>query len=130
MTVISNKSGDDFSVDYSSIFELAVKVFYLSQYRKLDGFGTEKNLYRSSRNEFIEKFRLKYPKAENDEIFNFVRIYLLYQPAENNHEKSDFLFDGRIPVNRLSWMGPYLQEKGDYKYSWLVENLEKNIHHP
>ena len=81
-------------------------------------------------NEFIEKFRLKYPEAEDSEIFKFLKIYLLYQPAENNYEKSDFLFDERIPINRISWMGPYLQEEGDYKYSWLVENLKENIQHP
>ena len=129
LTVISKEFGDDFSVDYSSIFQLAV-VFYLYQYRKLDRFPIEKNLYCNARNEFIEKFRLKYPQSDDSEIFNFLKIHLLYEPAENNYEKSDFLFDERIPINRISWMGPYLQEKEDYKYSWLVENLGENIHHP
>ena len=52
----------------------------------------------------------------DEEIFSFIRIYLLYKPAKNNYVKSDFLFDGRLPLNRICWMGPYLQKKGDYKY--------------
>ena len=62
---------DDDTINYSGIFELAVKVFYLSQYRKLEGFAIKKNLYCEGRNEFIEKFRLKYPQADDSEIFNF-----------------------------------------------------------
>ena len=127
---VSNEFGHDDTINYLSIFELGVKVFFFSYYRKLDSFATEKNLYCKAMNEFIEKFRLKYPEAEDSEIFKFLKIYLLYQPAENNYEKSDFLFDERIPINRISWMGPYLQEEGDYKYSWLVENLKENIQHP
>ena len=49
--------------------------------------------------EFIRKFRIKYPQISDEEIFNFMNIYLLNEPAENNYEKSDILFDGRIPVN-------------------------------
>ena len=49
--------------------------------------------------EFIRKFRIKYPQISDEEIFNFMNIYLLNEPAENNYEKSDFLSDGRIPVN-------------------------------
>ena len=130
MTVLSKEFGDNDIINYPSIFELAVKVFILSQYRKLNGFAIEKNLYCNARNEFIDTFRLKYPQAEGSEISNFLKIYLLYEPAENNYERSEFLFDDRIPINRIRWMGPYLQEKGDYKYSWLVENLEEAIHHP
>ena len=122
--------GDGDTINYSSIFELGVKVFYLSYYRKLDGFATEKNLYCNTRNEFIEKFRLKYPQPDETEFLNFSKIYLLYEPAENSYEKSEFLFDERIPINRMSWIGPYLQEEGDYKYLWLGENLEEGIHHP
>ena len=82
--------GNNDTINYSSIFELAVKVFYLSHYRKLHGFAIEKNLYCNARNEFIEKFRLKYSQADDNEIFNFLKIYLLYEPPENNYEKSKF----------------------------------------
>ena len=65
----------------------------------------------------------------DEEISNFIRIYLLYEPAKDNCMKSGFLFDGRIHIDRLSWVSPYLQEHGDYKYSWLIENLGKSICH-
>ena len=72
MSVLSTEFvGDGFSVDYSSIFELGVKTFYFSQYRKLDGFASQKNLYCSIRNDFTEKFRLKYRQATDPEILNF-----------------------------------------------------------
>ena len=63
MTVLSKEFGDADIRNYSSIFELAVKIFFLSQYRKLDGFAIEK------RNEFIDKFRLKYPQTVKFLIF-------------------------------------------------------------
>ena len=78
MTVLSKEFCDDDIINYSSIFELGVKVFSLSQYRKLDGFAIEKNLYCDAKNEFVDKFRLKYPQTEDSEIFNFLKIYLLY----------------------------------------------------
>ena len=46
----------------------------------------------------------------DEDIFNFIRIYLLSEPAENNYEKSDFLFDGRLLLNRICCMGLYLQK--------------------
>ena len=65
----------------------------------------------------------------DEEIFNFIRTYLLSEPAENNYEKSDFLFDCRLSINRICWMDPYLQEEGDYKYCCLIENTGESIHH-
>ena len=58
----------------------------------------------------LKKFRIKYPQMSDEDIFNFIRIYLLSEPAENNYEKSDFLFDGRLLLNRICCMGPYLQK--------------------
>ena len=81
-------------------------VFYLSQYRKMEGNFAKKNKYIRKIDEFVKKFRTKYPLMSDEENFSFIRIYLLYQPAENNYEKSDFLFDGQIPLHRISCMGP------------------------
>ena len=89
----------ELSYEDHSLFELAIDVFYLSQYRKLDGFFDQKSKYIFCRYEFIRKFRIKYPQMSDEKIFNFMSIYLLYEPAENNYEKSDILFDGRIPVD-------------------------------
>ena len=62
---VSKEFGDEDTINYWGIFELGVKVFFLLYYRKLDSFATEKNLYCKARNKFIEKFRLKYPEAED-----------------------------------------------------------------
>ena len=45
-------------------------------------------------------------------------------------QKINFLFDGRLPRNRICWVGLYLQGKGDYKYCWLIEKTGQGIHHP
>ena len=58
-------------------FELAIDVFYLSQYRKLDDFFDQKHKYIFYRNELIRKFRIKYPQMSDEEIFNFMSIYLI-----------------------------------------------------
>ena len=58
-------------------FELAIDLFYLSQYRKLDGFFDQKSEYIFYRDEFIRKFRIKYPQMSDVEIFNFMSIYLI-----------------------------------------------------
>ena len=120
----------DLSYEDHSLFELAVDIFYFSQYRKLDGFFDQKSKYTYCRDEFIRKFKIKYSQRSDEEILNFMNIYLLYETAENSYEKSDFLFDGRIPINRLSCIGPYLQETGDYKYIWLGENMGVGKNHP
>ena len=86
----------------------------------------QKCKYILNRDEFIKKFRIKYLQLSDEEIFGFIRIYLLSKPAENNYEKTDFLFDGRLPINRICWMDPYLQEEGDYTF----ENTGEGIHHP
>ena len=90
----------------------------------------QKCKYILNRDEFIKKFRIKYLQLSDEEIFGFIRIYLLSKPAENNYEKTDFLFDGRLPLNRICWMDPYLQEEGDYTFCWLIENTGEGIHHP
>ena len=130
MSVISKELSDDNIKENPSLFEIAADVFYLSQYKKLEEHFVQKSKYICSRDEFIKKFRIKYPQMSEEEISNFIRIYLLYEPAENNYKKSDFLFDGRLPLNRICWMSFYLQEEVDYKYCWLIENTGEGIHHP
>ena len=40
-----------------------------------------------------------------------------------------FYMTEEFHFNRISFVGPCLQEKGDYKYWWLIENMEEGIHH-
>ena len=85
-------------LDESSLFEIGV--FYLSQYRKLDGCITKKENYIRARDEFIEKFKVKYLQV-SAEILKFFQMHLLYKPAENNYDKSDLLIDEGILINRI-----------------------------
>ena len=124
-------NSDNDIVDSDTLFEIAIDVFYLSKYRNAeDDFDRNKNRYYHRLWNFILKLKRKYPQISDEEISNFIRIYLLYEPGEGNFLKSEFLFDGLIYIDRFSWVGPYLQECGDYKFSRMIENLGKNLHHP
>ena len=47
------------------------------------------------------------------EIFNFFKIYLFFnEDPQTKSDKSNFLFDERICLNRICWMEPYLQQAG------------------
>ena len=93
-----------------SLLEIVIDVFYYLHCRKPDGYFDKKNKYVALRDKFVEKIRIKYPHMSDEEIFNFISIYLIYESIKNNY-KSDFLFDGRIPVNRISFVGPYWKKK-------------------
>lgn len=77
MTVISDELPDE-----NSLFKIVIDVFYYSQCKNLNGFFDQKSKYTSCRDEFIRKFKIKYPKMSDEEVFNFMNIYLLYEPAE------------------------------------------------
>lgn len=65
------------------------------------------------------------------EVFNFFKSQLLFnEDPKTKSDKSDFLFDDKYMINRICWMGPYLQKAGDWKYFWLAENMNDGIHHP
>ena len=93
-----------------SLLEIVIDVFYYLHCRKPDGYFDKKNKYVALRDKFVEKIRIKYPQMSDEEIFNFISIYLIYESIKNNY-KSDFLFDGRIPFNRISFVGPYCKKK-------------------
>ena len=99
----------------------AMFIYYLWEYKRMKGCFVQKWKYVHNRDEFIRKLNIKYPQIPDKEISNFIRIYLRYELAENNYEKSDLFFNDRILLFRLCWVGPYLQEEGDYKYCWLNE---------
>ena len=124
-------SGDDEIIDETTLFEIAAKVYWYSQWRYKDGFPQQKSEYIKLRNELVEKLRAEYPQMTDTKFFNFLKIYLFFNEDPNTKcDKSEFLFDGEVQVNRVSWMGPYLQKAGDWKYWQLVENMGLNIHHP
>ena len=45
----------------------------------------------SEQGRFVRKFRLRYHSITDEEIANFIRIYLMYEPVENNCEQSDLV---------------------------------------
>ena len=80
--------------------------------------------------EFVRKFKLQYSEIIYEEIANFIRIYLQYEPAENNCEKSDIYFDDWILISRICFIIPYLAQEGDYNYIWMIEYNSSGIHFP
>lgn len=59
----------------------------------------------------VEKLRATYSQMTEAKVFNLFKIYLLFN--ENPRTKcckSEFLFDDKIELNKICWMGPYLQK--------------------
>lgn len=110
--------------------ENALNVYYLWQYKYIKKRHNLKWGYVKKRDEFVTKFRSKYPEITDVEIANFFRIYLKYEPAENNYEKGEFYFDNWIWISRICFMSAYLKERGDYNYTWMIENDTSGIHFP
>ena len=101
--------GDDEIIDETTLFEIAVKVYWFSQRQNKEGFPQRKAEYIKLRNQLIEKLRKEYSQMADAEILNFLKIYLLFN--EDPHKKCDkneFFFDDKVDVNRICWMGPYL----------------------
>ena len=73
-----------------------------------------KTEYIKVKNEFIEKLRVQYPQITDGKVFSVFKIYLLFkEDPKRKSDKSDFLFDDKYMINRICWMGPYLQKAGD-----------------
>ena len=68
--------------------------------------------YVKNSDEFVRKFKLKYPSIFVSEIASFIQIYLIDEPDENNDEKSELHFDDWIWISRISFVGPCLKEEG------------------
>ena len=110
-------------------------MYSLYKYKFEEGKIELKWLYIKHKEEFIRKFKQKFPDAGDDEIKNFIRIYL--KPAFSNEKNDlrDFMFfdkDGdEWPVNRICFFGIYLKELHvDNNYGWFLENNEPGLHFP
>ena len=87
-----------------TILENALSMYSLYEYKFEEGKVGLKWLYKRHKEEFIRKFKQKFPGAGDDKIKNFIRIYL--KPTFDNEKKDlgDFMFydqDGdEWPINR------------------------------
>ena len=68
---------DDDIIDETTLFEIAVKIYWFSQWQNKEGFPQRKAEYSKLRNQLIEKLRKEYPQMTDTEILNFLKIYLL-----------------------------------------------------
>lgn len=68
---------DDDIIDGTTLFEIAAKVYWFSQWQNKEGFPQRKGEYIKLRNQLIEKLRKEYPQITDAEILNFLKIYLL-----------------------------------------------------
>lgn len=132
--------GDDNTVDETTLLETACKFYFLSQWRNEGGFASKKSECIKLRNKFIEKIREQYPQMTNAEVFNFFKILnlliinffnlLFNEDPQTKCDKSEFYFNDEFSLNRICWMGRYLQEAGDWRYAWLFENIPEGPHLP
>ena len=107
-----------------------MNVHYLWQYTFMKKRYNLKWAYVKNRDEFATKFKIKYPEFTDQGVANFIRIYLMYEPAEHNYGKSKFLFDDLICISRICVLSPYLAQTTDYNYDWMIENNSSGIHFP
>ena len=113
-----------------SLLENALNVHFLWQYKFMKKRLNLKWAYVQSRDEFVRKFRLRYHSITDEEIASFIRIYIMYEPAENDCEQSDLYFEEAYWICRICFLSPYLKEEGDYNYGWMIENNTSEIHFP
>ena len=58
----------------NSIMENGINIYSLYEYQFKEGNNNLKWLYEQNYNEFVPKFKLDFPKADDGEIKNFIRI--------------------------------------------------------
>ena len=74
MSVISNKGLS--IIEEKTILENALSIFCLYESQLEENKIELEWLYERNKEKFFRKFKLKFPSAEDDEIENFMRIYL------------------------------------------------------
>ena len=67
-----------------NLMKNSLNVHYLWQYKFMKKRYNLKLADLKKRDELVRKFRLKHPSITDAEIANFIRIYLQYEPDENN----------------------------------------------
>ena len=126
MSLISNKRLS--IIKEKTVLETALSIVCLYESQLEESKIELKWLYEKNREDFIRKFKLKFLSAEDDEIENFMRIYL--------YPKKKRLFfcpeSGREwKITKTAFMGNYLKETYvDVNYGWLIENNESGLHFP
>ena len=108
-----------------TLSENALSLHTLCEYKNQDEYLQHKWLYRINKEEFVRKFKLKFPAADDDEIKNFTRIYLV---------PGDFIMDidgDDFRISRIIFIGNYLKEfYVDHNYRWFLENTNLGLRFP
>ena len=94
-----------------------------------------KLLYKKHKEEFIRKFKLKFPVADDDEIKNFIRIYLKPTYGNKGKDLGSFMFhdeDGNdCRIERTCFVGIYLKEPFiDHNYRRFLQNNGSGLRLP
>ena len=90
MSLISNKRLS--IIKEKTVLETALSIVCLYESQLEESKIELKWLYEKNREDFIRKFKLKFLSAEDDEIENFMRIYLY-------PKKKDFFFVLKVAEN-------------------------------
>ena len=85
---------------------------------------------------FLKKFKLRFLHVSEDEILNFVHIYLIpddgiiYCGGKKTCDDKATYFLNDVRVSRVSFAGIYLKADKDTNYIWMNENSGLNLHFP
>ena len=85
---------------------------------------------------FLKKFKLRFLHVSEDEILNFVHIYLIpddgiiYRGGKKTCDDKATFFLNDVRVSRVSFAGIYLKADKDTNYIWMNENSGLNLHFP
>ena len=90
---------------------------------------------RKNRDEFVRKFRQKFPNTNDGEIKNFIRIYLQPTLDYKKNDLGEFIFHDeeglKWPNVRTCFVGIYLKELNiDQNYGWFFETNQSGLDFP
>ena len=130
MSLISNKLLN--KVKEKTILENAQLIVCLYESQPEEDKIELKWLYERNKEGLIRKFKLKFHSAEDDEIENFMRIYL---HSQKNYLGYFLCFlperDREWKITKTVFMENYLKETYvGVNYGWFIENNESGLHFP
>ena len=97
-----------YKIKNNLIMENGINIYGLYEYQFKEGNNSFKWLHEQNYNEFVRKFKLDFPEADDAEIKFFTRTYFTLDFNKKGRDKGTFIFDN----NKIPWyafVGNYLK---------------------